>query len=77
MFRQAGKSPKAKAACRPMLEQARGKARDRSAPAPGLGWPNAAVSPSYSPILGKKAMDVAESRNLIHGSDCDTESRIN
>jgi hypothetical protein len=35
------------------------------------------VSPSYSPILGKKAMDVAENRNLIHGSDCDTESRIN
>jgi hypothetical protein len=35
------------------------------------------LSPSYSPILGKKAMDVAESRNLIHGSDCDTESRIN
>jgi len=34
-------------------------------------------NPSYSPILGKKAMDVAESRNLIHGSDCDTESRIN
>ena len=35
------------------------------------------ANPSYSPILGKKAMDVAESRNLIHGSDCDTESRIN
>jgi len=36
-----------------------------------------AANPSYSPKLGKKAMDVAESRNLIHGSDCDTESRIN
>jgi len=44
------------------------------APVPGLPR---RLSPSYSPILGKKAMDVAESRNLIHGSDCDTESRIN
>jgi hypothetical protein len=33
-----------------------------------------AASPSYSPKLGKKAMDVAESRNLIHDSVCETES---
>jgi hypothetical protein len=33
-------------------------------------------SPSYSPKLGKKAMDVAESRHSIHGSVCETESRI-
>jgi hypothetical protein len=29
------------------------------------------------PFWEKKAMDVAESRNLIHGSDCNAESRIN
>jgi len=38
---------------------------------------DAVANPSYSPKIGKKAMDVAESRNLIHGSDCETESRIN
>jgi hypothetical protein len=33
-------------------------------------------SPSYSPKLAKRATDVAESRNSIHGSGCESESRI-
>jgi hypothetical protein len=33
-------------------------------------------SPSYSPKLAKRATDVAQSRNSIHGSGCETESRI-
>jgi hypothetical protein len=31
---------------------------------------------SYSPKLAKRATDVAQSRNSIHGSGCETESRI-
>jgi hypothetical protein len=41
-----------------------------------LGGGKVAPNPSYSPKLGKKAMDVAESRNSIHGSVCETESGI-
>jgi hypothetical protein len=33
-------------------------------------------SPSYSPKLPERATDVAESRNSIHVSGCETESRI-
>jgi hypothetical protein len=40
---------------------------------PRDGW---ATSPSYSPKLTKRATDVAESRNSIHGSGCETESGI-
>jgi fibronectin type III domain protein len=35
-----------------------------------------AFSPSYSPKLPERATDVAESRNSIHVSGCETESRI-
>jgi hypothetical protein len=35
-----------------------------------------AASPSYSPKLPKRATDVAESRNSIHVSGCETDSRI-
>jgi hypothetical protein len=34
------------------------------------------ASPSYSPKLPERATDVAESRNSIHVSGCETESRI-
>jgi hypothetical protein len=34
------------------------------------------LSPSYSPKLPKRATDVAESRNSIHVSGCETDSRI-
>jgi chaperonin GroEL (HSP60 family) len=34
------------------------------------------LAPSYSPKLPKRATDVAESRNSIHVSGCETDSRI-
>ena len=34
------------------------------------------LSPSYSPKLPKRATDVAERRNSIHVSGCETDSRI-
>jgi putative DNA primase/helicase len=34
------------------------------------------TNPSYSPKLPKRATDVAESRNSIHVSGCETDSRI-
>ena len=37
---------------------------------------DAYANPSYSPKLPKRATDVAESRNSIHGSGCETESGI-